>query len=103
MAAITTFCLTSIAHRKIFRTHPVESYLLILLPEIFTSTVLLTILATNELLTALNLLIVSTAVLTITIEFQIDAYYISVPPTKANDYKRLLEDDDEDSVNEGVC
>lgn len=64
MATVTLFCLVAIAYRTIYRIHPIQSLWLLLLPEVFTNTVLATVMFA-PLSTAYEVLVVLTAVMMI--------------------------------------
>ena len=109
MCSICIFCIAAVGYRKIFRIHPIQSIILLLLPEIFTNIVLATVMFTN-ILNALYILITLTVVIFVvaTIGFiQIQQYKrLLVTSPQANDYRCLHQherEEEEHSDDEWVC
>mmetsp|Transcript_48145 Transcript_48145/g.52085 ORF Transcript_48145/g.52085 Transcript_48145/m.52085 type:complete len:131 (+) Transcript_48145:241-633(+) len=109
MCSICIFCIAAVGYRKIFRIHPIQSIILLLLPEIFTNIVLATVMFIN-ILNALYILIALTVVIFViaTIGFiQIQQYKrLLLTPQQANDYRCLHKherEEEEHSDDEWVC
>ena len=108
MGVVSIFCLAAVGYRKVFRVHPAQSMTLLLLPEIFTNIVLATVMFADDLLNALYILIALTAVVFVAAAIghvQIARYNrsIAVAVPKASDYRRLHQEEHDDSDDEWAC
>eukprot|EP00536_Pseudo-nitzschia_multiseries_P012332 jgi/Psemu1/31734/gm1.31734_g len=107
MTTIAIFCIASVEYRKVFRIHPIQSMAALLIPELFTNTILATVMLADDLSIALYSLILLTVVIVVIAmigRFQLSRYRVSAPVPTANDYKLLDRDeDDEDYGDEYVC
>jgi hypothetical protein len=106
MGIISVFCVASVKYRKVFRSHPVQSITLLLLPEVFTNIVLATVMVADDLLTAMYTLTALTAVILVAALIgliQVVKYERSVAAPKASDYKLLHQEENEDSDADWIC
>jgi hypothetical protein len=106
MGIISLFCVASVKYRNIFRSHPVQSIILLLLPEVFTNIVLATVMFADDLLTAMHTLTALTAVILFACligHVQVVRYERLVAATKASGYKLLHQEENEEGEGEWVC
>lgn len=106
MATIGIFCLASIGFRKVFRVHPVQSMVLLLVPEFFTNAILAMVMLAGDLSTAAYTLIALTVILlgiAAIGQLQISRYNRSIPAPKANDYIRLNQNENDDEGDGDLC
>jgi hypothetical protein len=102
LGCVTLFCLVAVAHRKIFRIHPIQSLILLLLPELFTNAILTAVMFTN-LATAFQTMVVLTNLMFIIAAVGYIQISQQTRTAEAGDYERLHEDEDIDSDEEWVC
>ena len=107
MTGVAIFCVIAIVYRKIYRSHPIQSLTILLLPEVFTNVILATVMF-QDFNTAFLVLIVFTVVLAVLGGvgcIQITHYGRQEEKAAASgDYQRLhQEEDDVDSDEEWVC
>jgi len=106
MGVISVFCIASVKFRNLFRTHPVQSIALLLLPEVFTNVVLAIVMVSNDLSIAFHTLIALTVVIVVTTlvgHCQMKKYKRAVVVPMESEYKLLPEEEDEGSDDEWVC
>lgn len=106
MGIISLFCVASVKYRNVFRSHPAQSIVLLLLPEAFTNIVLATIMFADDLLTAMYTLTALTAVILVAAligHVQVVRYERSVAITKASDYKLLHQEENVEREREWIC
>mmetsp|Transcript_23170 Transcript_23170/g.43000 ORF Transcript_23170/g.43000 Transcript_23170/m.43000 type:complete len:181 (+) Transcript_23170:63-605(+) len=103
-SAVALFCLFAIAYRKVYRVHPIQSLVLLLLPEVFTNVVLATVMFAGLKIAfeTMNVLTAVMAALAGVGSVQLYQYAIQHQP-EAGDYERLHQEEDEDSDDEWVC
>ena len=100
LMTVAIFCLVSIMYRKIYRAHPIQSMMLLLLPEVFTNGILATVMFTS-LENSFQVLVGLTAVLAMMAGF--GAVQISTFNRQTGGYEQLQRNEDEDSDDEWVC
>jgi hypothetical protein len=107
MAGVAIFCITALVYRKIYRIHPIQSLMILLLPELFTKVILATVMF-QDFNTAFLVLIVFTIILAVLggvgwIQIN-QSSRRDEAVAAAGDYQRLhQEEDDVDSDEEWVC
>jgi FlaA1/EpsC-like NDP-sugar epimerase len=102
-AVVLLFCVVAGFYRQVLRRHPYESLVLLLLPEIFTN-ILLAMVMFGSLLAAYEALIVLTLLLFLIGSIAAIQMALQDREIAPEDYKRLREDDDEEtSDEEWVC
>jgi hypothetical protein len=102
LLSVAIFCLVSIMYRKIYRVHPIQSMILLLLPEVFTNGILAMVMFTG-LENSFKVMLGLTAVLAMM--SGVGSVHITTISRQAavGNYERILRDEDDNSDNEWVC
>ena len=102
LSCVAIFCLVSIMYRKIYRVHPIQSMVLLLLPEVFTNGILATVMFTS-LENSFQVMLGLTAVLGMLSGIGSIQIATFNRQTAAGDYERVRREEDDDSDDEWVC
>lgn len=100
---VALFCLVAVAYRHVYRIHPIQSLVLLLLPEVFTNGILAAVM-----LSSLETSFSAMMSLTCLMGVMAGAGYVQISQYKnesedAVDYLLLVQEEEEDSDDEWVC